>query len=132
MNHPPLAGSQPVHGSVNCSPLIAAATANQPKLDAQITLLSEPWSGSLPFPVRVIDDPTVTHKEDVSDVKLQVVDIVNYLNGQKYPCHKLYFSRDVYSPQSLLRLTQKTFLIYLCPIAVSQHVCHITFCQDRN
>jgi hypothetical protein len=29
-------------------------------------------------------------------VKIQAVDIVNYVNGQKYPCHKLYFSPDEY------------------------------------
>ena len=88
MNDPPPDGSKYVHGTVNC------VRANQSNVDAQITCLFEPWSGSLPFDVRVIDDNYVIHKEDVSDVQLQPVDIVNYLNGQKYPCHRLYFSLD--------------------------------------
>jgi hypothetical protein len=59
-------------------------------LDVQITRLSKPWSGSVPFNIRVIDDAMVTHEGDVSDVKLQTVDIVHSLKGQKYPSHKLY------------------------------------------
>ena len=92
MNEPPPEGQQFVIGTVDC------ARANQSNLDAQIARLSEPWSGSLPFEVRIMEDKYVTHKEDVSDLELQTVDIVNYLNGQKYPCHKLYFSLEEYPP----------------------------------
>ena len=70
MGDPPPNGSQPVHGSVNRSPLIDAARSNQSNLDAQITYLTKPWSGSFPFDVCVIDDTKVTHKEDVLDMKL--------------------------------------------------------------
>ena len=92
MNEPPPEEQQFVIGTVDC------ARANQSNLDAQIARLSEPWSGSLPFEVRIMEDKYVTHKEDVSDLELQTVDIVNYLNGQKYPCHKLYFSLEEYPP----------------------------------
>ena len=71
MNKPPSEGQEFVIGTVNC------ACANQSNLDAQITRLFEPWSGSLPFEVCVIDDKYITHKEDVSDVELQTVDIFN-------------------------------------------------------
>ena len=92
MNGPPPNGSQSVQGTAN------RVCANQSNLDAQIICLSKPWSGSLPAHVRVIDDNSVIHKEDDSNVKLQAVDIVNYLNGQKYPCHEFYFSRDKHPP----------------------------------
>ena len=68
-------------------------------MDEQISDLSQPWLVSLLFNVCVIENDTVTHLDDVSDVDLQSVDIVQYLNGQKYPTHKLYFSRlDYVSP----------------------------------
>ena len=67
-------------------------------LDEEITQLSQPWLASLPFHGCVIENDKVTHLDDVSDVELQSVDMFHYLNGQKYPTHKLYFSRLDYPP----------------------------------
>ena len=95
MNHAPPAGPYPAPGPVHCSPLVAAASVTQSKVDLQISRLSEPWAGSLPFQVRIIHDG---HKGDVAGVQLQTIDIAKYLNGAKYPCLKLYFSTELYEP----------------------------------
>ena len=89
----PVADGPPGHGST-------PAQIHRVKVDEQISQLSQPWLASLPFTVRVIENDTVKHLEDVSDVEFQHVDIVHYLNGQKYPTHKLYFSRVDYEPPS--------------------------------
>ena len=89
----PVANGPPGHGSTS-------AQIHRLKVDEQISQLSQPWLASLPFTVRIIENDTVKHLEDVSDVELQHVDIVHYLKGQKYPTHKLYFSRVDYEPPS--------------------------------
>jgi hypothetical protein len=104
MNHAP-AGPHPALGTVNCSPLVAAASltqskaasasVTQSKVDLQISQLSDPWVGSLPFQVRIIYDE---HKDDVAGVEPTIVDITKYFNGGKYPCLKLYFSTELYEP----------------------------------
>ena len=76
----------------------SSAQIHRSKVNEKISELSQPWLASLPFNVRVINNDNVTHLDDVSRVDLQSVDIVHYLNGQKYSTHKLYFSRLDYVP----------------------------------
>ena len=58
----------------------SSAHIHRSKLDEQFTELSQPFLASLPFNVCVVENDTVTHLDDVSDVELQSVDIAHYPN----------------------------------------------------
>ena len=66
-------------------------------LDQQVSSLSRPWKGSIPFKVYpIMDKATVT--EEIFDAPPQEVDICDYINGQKRPMHRLYFCPVTYPP----------------------------------
>ena len=66
-------------------------------LEVDLTGLSKPWKGSIPFPVYILGED-----DDVSSSLFerspQLIDICDYLNGQQYPTTRLYFSPKAYPP----------------------------------
>lgn len=66
-------------------------------MDSEISLLSKPWKGSIPFSVFILceDDPI---SSKIFDQCAQEIDICDYLNGNKYPTKRLYFCPQRYPP----------------------------------
>ncbi len=66
-------------------------------LDNEVSSLSNPWEGTILFPVYVVNDiKSFTPK--VFDTQPEEVDICTYLSAKKYPTERLYFSPSKYIP----------------------------------
>ena len=66
-------------------------------LDDEVSSLSHPWDGTIPFPVYVVEEMT-SFSTNVFHSPPEEVDICSYLSAQKYPTERLYFSPSKYSP----------------------------------
>ena len=71
--------------------------AINPLLDVELTGLSKPRKGSIPFSVFIVGE-----EGDVSSSLFQrnplSIDLCDYLNGQQYPTRRLYFCPKAYPP----------------------------------
>ena len=66
-------------------------------LDNEVSSLSQPWDGTILFPVYVVEDMK-SFTESIFHSPPEEVDICSYLSAQKYPTERLYFSPSKYIP----------------------------------
>ena len=66
-------------------------------LDNEVSSLSHPWDGTIPFPVYVVKEMK-SFTADIFHSKPTEVDICTYLSAKKYPTERLYFSPSKYIP----------------------------------
>ena len=67
-------------------------------LEKEVNALYHPWKASIPFEVHVISDSITVINNDLLNGSLKLVDICDFLDGEKYPVHRIYFCRSTYPP----------------------------------
>jgi hypothetical protein len=69
----------------------------QSQLNASVNNLSMDWKGSILFHCHVIYDPSEL-TNDILSTPPPLIDICNFLGGEKYPAIRLHFSSSDYLP----------------------------------